>query len=549
MLPGDGITLSCEAMNIFISSKRIIINRFSTRTIKRRRKFPDISENTLKSFFQNPTKPQNVSPVFPNGKTFFIETLGCQMNFADSEIVSSILHKSNYTQSLSLLSADVVLINTCAIRDHAEEKALQRLRTLKTQSNAIVGVLGCMAERMKEKLLNEHKLADLVVGPDEYREIPRLLSLQNVSNEDLIRVKLSLTETYEDIIPLRSDKNGVKGFVSIMRGCNNMCSYCVVPFTRGRERSRHPESILEEVRDLSEKGFKEVTLLGQNVNSYFYKNGKQTGEDSYEIAEGFQDMFNSKQRRGEGFRFSDLLESVARVDPEMRVRFTSPHPKDFNLDVLDVIQRNHNICNAIHIPVQTGSNEILNKMRRNYTKESYLNLIAKMIEKIENVEFSSDFISGFCGETEKDHHETLDILNQVDYAQAFLFAYSEREKTHAARKFKDDVKEDIKKRRLGELISAYRKNAEEKSKSLIGSEQVVLIEGFSKRSKNEFVGKTNGLRFCIVPKQKVLDKHLNKKRDIQIGDYVVVQVSEASASTLKCDPQEITRIANYYRVN
>lgn len=454
-------------------------------------------------------------------RSYFIQTLGCAMNVADGEICASILEGAGFFPAEDASSADVVLVNTCAIREQAEAKALQQLRTFRKQRrpDQQVGVLGCMAERLRDKLLEEN-LVNVVAGPDGYRDLPRLLRLARGENQGM-NVQLSLDETYADIAPVRRSEPW-QAFISITRGCNNMCSYCIVPFTRGRERSRAAKSIVNEVEELSKAGeVKEIVLLGQNVNSYLDRS--EEGSTEYNTAEGFRDMF--KLRDGPGVRFADLLERVAAVDPTIRIRFTSPHPKDFTDDVFEVMAKYPNICRGIHLPAQSGSSTVLERMRRGYTRESYIDLVrrAKKIVGPE-LELSSDFISGFCGETEEEHQDTISLFREIGYEQAFMFHYSRRERTHAYHKLDDDIPEEIKKRRLAEVISTFREVAHKKAEQEIGKEYEILVEGPSRRDATKMQGRTNGLRRCIITN--------SDPAAMPIGSYVKVRVHDATAATL-----------------
>eukprot|EP01026_Neomeris_dumetosa_P067142 TRINITY_DN6537_c0_g1_i2.p1 TRINITY_DN6537_c0_g1~~TRINITY_DN6537_c0_g1_i2.p1 ORF type:complete len:500 (+),score=64.52 TRINITY_DN6537_c0_g1_i2:58-1557(+) len=418
----------------------------------------------------------------------YIETYGCQMNINDSEILMGIMAQKGYGQTENLQDADVILLNTCAIREGAESKIwgrLQQLREIKKERKydpPVVGVLGCMAERLKDQLLDKEKLLDIVAGPDAYKTVPELIdqvkSSQNSwgGNRDAaMNVQLSLDETYADVVPVRP-AGRYSAFISIMRGCNNMCAFCIVPFTRGRERSRPVGSILEEIKQLSNEGYKEVILLGQNVNSYsdfseFQEQQLQVNQGSSEdpfsvYAPGFQSVYRPK-RQG-SVQFAELLSRCAEVDPEMRIRFTSPHPKDFSQDVLEAIRKYPNICNQLHMPAQSGSTSCLERMRRGYSREAYDQLIERVRKTIPNVALSTDIIVGFCGETEDEHRDTVDLMEKIGYDQAFMFAYSEREKTYASRKMEDDVLPEVKKRRLQEVIDTFKlkqKDLQEKGKS------------------------------------------------------------------------------------
>lgn len=499
-------------------------------------------------------------------RSFYIETYGCQMNSADSEIVRAIFLKDGYTPARTPEGADVLMLNTCAIRDNAEAKIWNRLESLRQvrakhlrlQHKKIqtVGVLGCMAERLKTKLLESDKMVDLVVGPDAYRDIPNMLRLVLDSGTAAVNVQLSLDETYADIAPVRLNPDSPSAFVSIMRGCNNMCSYCIVPFTRGRERSRVMTSIVDEVRALSDKGVKEVVLLGQNVNSYHDRKSEGAIENgrNYIPSAGFSNMF--RLRDAPGYRFADLLDQVSRVDSEMRIRFTSPHPKDFPDEVLDLVYERSNICKQIHMPAQSGSTTLLERMRRGYSREVYLALVDNMRSRIPGVAISSDFIAGFCGETEEEHLDTINLMRKVCYDQAFMFAYSVRARTHAAHHMEDNVPQEIKLRRLREIIHTFgevitRKNHIEESDRL----HVVLVQGPSRRSTIDdpkHTGLTDTSKRCVFPSQEMpgslrsyieqagLAAHdfqpLSKVNSAAVyaapGDYVLVRIREAGRYTL-----------------
>lgn len=437
-------------------------------------------------------------------KKFYIESYGCQMNFNDSEIVASILQKEGFGATTHYEEADLVLINTCAVRDKAEQTVRNRLKafnSVKKQRPAmLVGVLGCMAERLKAKLLEEEKLVDLVVGPDAYRTLPALI-VGAESGQKSVNVLLSREETYADISPVRLNSNGVTAFVSIMRGCNNMCTFCVVPFTRGRERSRDPQSIEKECRDLLDKGYKEVTLLGQNVDSYHW-----TDSSTNDVV-----------------TFADLLERVAKIDPSLRVRFSTSHPKDINDEVLFTMAKYENICNYIHLPVQSGSTEVLQRMNRTYTREWYLNKVRRIREIMPDCGISTDVITGFCGETESDHEETLSLMAQVGYDLAYMFMYSERPGTLAARRYQDDIPQEVKKRRLSEIVDLQQKHQAEKMKGDIGKTYKVLIEGDSRRSSEDWCGRNDQNKMVVFPKNN---------QGIKKGDYVRVKINHCTAATL-----------------
>lgn len=434
-------------------------------------------------------------------KKLYIESYGCQMNFADSEVVASILRNDGYSTTSDLKEADLVLLNTCSIRDNAEQKVRTRLTAInfhkKRNPNMKIGVLGCMAERLKTKFLEEEKMVDLVVGPDAYRDLPNLLE-EVESGHKAVNVFLSREETYADISPIRLDSNGVSAFISIMRGCDNMCSFCVVPYTRGRERSRDPHSIVNEANELFEKGYKEVTLLGQNVDSYKW------------ITDN------------EKVLFSDLLALVAEINPELRVRFSTSHPKDITDEVLYTIKKYDNICNYIHLPVQSGSSRILDLMNRSYDREWYLERISKVREILgENCGVSHDIITGFCTETEEDHQDTLSLLDAVKFDYGYMFFYSERPGTPAAKKYADDVPEDVKKRRLAEIITRQREHSFERNELSVGKIHRVLIEGYSKKSKEDLAGRNDANKVIVFP---------NKGH--KIGQYVNVLVTKCSSATL-----------------
>lgn len=446
--------------------------------------------------------PKGILKGLNENRKLFIETYGCQMNVNDSEVVLSILQEKGIGVTSDIADADIILVNTCSIRENAEQRVWGRLKQFdhikKKKPGLVVGVIGCMAERLKEKLLEKEQLVDLVIGPDAYRELPKLLE-EIETGQQAINVLLSREETYADISPVRMDKNKVSAFVAIMRGCNNFCSYCVVPYTRGEERSRDPESIIREVQQLIDSGYKEVTLLGQNVNSYFWKN-----ENSREIME-----------------FAGLIEKIARLSPHLRVRFSTSHPKDIPDILLHTIARYPNICRHIHLPVQSGSTKILNLMNRVYTRESYLERIAAIRRIIPEVAISTDIIAGFCGETEADHLETLSLMKEVKYDFAFMFKYSERPGTDAAAKLKDDVPEEIKTIRLNEIIALQNRLSAEGKKEDIGKILEVLVEGTSKKSGNELFGRTSQNKVVVFPRM-----------NYQPGDYVNVKILRATSATL-----------------
>jgi tRNA-2-methylthio-N6-dimethylallyladenosine synthase len=429
-----------------------------------------------------------------NRNKVYIETYGCQMNLADTEIVKGILFNDGYVTAEGAEDADVILINTCSIRDNAEQRIYGRLGNFKTikdrKPELVVGVLGCMAERLRNDLVEKKKIVDVVVGPDEYRRLPELIDVA-FNGDKGIGVKLSKTETYDDIIPHRED--GLSAWISVMRGCDKFCTFCVVPFTRGRERSRSLQSVVEEVSQLSARGFKEVSLLGQNVNSY------RDGEND----------------------FADLLAACAKVDSSMRIRFTTSHPQDLSDKLLYAIAEHNNICNYIHLPVQSGSNRILELMNRTYTIEHYLNLVKKAREIIPGVSFSTDIISGFPTETYDDHVMTLDVMREVKYDGAYMFKYSPREGTKAFR-MADDVSDEIKTERLQEIINLQQQISFELNQKMIGTKEVVLVEGFSKKSDRFLSGRTDSDKVVIIPKDE----------KIKAGDYVRVKINRATSATL-----------------
>ena len=448
-------------------------------------------------------------------KKLFIQSYGCAMNFSDSEIVASILNKEGYSITNNIDNSDLILINTCSIREKAEETIRNRLRNInvikKNKPSLIIGILGCMAERLKEKLLNEEKIVDIVAGPDSYRDLPKLISNVLENKEKSVNTILSLEETYDNIEPVRLNSNGITAFISIMRGCDNMCSFCVVPFTRGRERSRDPYSIQKEARNLYNNGYKEITLLGQNVDSYKWSkeaNNKKKLEKSNDI----KDIIS----------FSDLLEMIAKINPDLRVRFSTSHPKDITNDVLMVIKKYENVCNYIHLPAQSGNSRILKKMNRTYDRDWYLNKIHD-IKKIvgKDCGISSDFITGFCSETEDEHKDTLSLMDNVIYDYSYMYYYSERPGTLAQRKYNDDVTLETKKRRLSEIIKKQNKHSLSKNKLTVDNTYKVLVEGVSKKSNNFLKGKTSENKLIVFPQKKAL-----------IGTYVDVRVKECNSATL-----------------
>lgn len=433
-------------------------------------------------------------------KKIYIETYGCQMNVGDSEVIFSILGKEGYERTESMDDADVILANTCSVRDNAEQRIWGRIEVFHKQkekrSGVVVGIVGCMAERLKDKLLDTHKV-DLVAGPDSYRTLPTLLR-DIAPDKPQINVMLSHEETYADIVPVRTDRNGVSAFISIMRGCNNVCSYCVVPYTRGAERSRDPQTIVDEARDVFSKGYKEVTLLGQNVDSY-----------------------NWKPAEGEGCDFPKLLEMVARISPELRVRFATNHPKDISDELIETMARYDNICNHIHLPVQSGSDRLLEKMRRRYTAEWYLERVARIREVLPGCGITTDVIAGFCSETEEDHQQTLELFRKVGFDYAYMFYYSERPGTLAARHYPDDVPLDVKTRRLNEIIALQSELSLKSNQNDIGKTFRVLVEGPSKKNPEELCGRSGSNKMCVFP-----------GKGHKAGDYVDVKVLSCTSATL-----------------
>lgn len=435
-----------------------------------------------------------------NLKKLYIETYGCQMNFSDSEVVASILSEHGYEMCESIEQANLILFNTCSVRENAENRVLQRIQNVKKlreeNNSLLIGVIGCMAERMKDQLLEKDMNCDIVAGPDAYKTLPELVKIAEGSRQ-AINVHLSDTETYSDVNPKRLGNNKLSAFVSIMRGCNKFCTYCIVPYTRGRERSRDYNSILDEVKTLLDNGYKEVTLLGQNVNSYLYK------EDSY-----------SKN-------FHELMAGVAELDPALRVRFTTSHPKDFNDELIDVIAHYDNICNYVHLPFQAGDNDILKKMNRGYTREWYMNRIEALRAKVPDVALSTDILTGFCSETDEQHAQTIDLMKQVQFDSAFMFKYSNRPGTMADKRFPDDIAEDVKSKRLTEIINLQSEHSIESNKRDIGKVFDVLVESKSKKSDDDFQGRNMQNKVCIFPKGKS-----------QPGDIVQVKVNSVTQASL-----------------
>lgn len=439
-------------------------------------------------------------------RKLYIESYGCQMNFADSEIVASIMRENGFATTSKIEDAELILLNTCAIRDNAEQKVRHRLQHLvpmkNKRKNVKIGILGCMAERLKTKLLEEEKIVDMVVGPDAYRDLPNLIS-EVEDGHKAVNVFLSREETYAEITPIRLNSNGVTAMISIMRGCDNMCSFCVVPYTRGRERSRDAHSIVKEATDLFNQGYREVTLLGQNVDSYKWQSTVD-GQQSTVVT------------------FANLLEMVAQVNPDLRVRFSTSHPKDITDEVLYTIKKYDNVCKYIHLPAQSGSSRILELMNRTYDREWYMARIDRIREILgRECGISQDMIAGFCTETEEDHQETLSLLDYVKYDYGYMFAYSERPNTPAAKKLKDDVSNEVKSRRLAEIIARQREHSLERNQLCVGKTYKVLVEGFSKRSNEQLSGKNDQNKIVVFPKEH-----------FKLGDYVNVLITECSSGTL-----------------
>jgi len=482
----------------------------------------------VKEIKKNPTQHNGTltkgsqSEKRSGAKLAYIESYGCQMNFADSEVVASILSGDGYQITESLQEASLVLVNTCSIREKAEQTVRKRLEYFnsikKNKSEMTVGVLGCMAERLKHQFLEEEKIVDLVVGPDAYKDIPNLLQ-EVAQDREAVNVLLSKEETYGDIAPIRLNSNGVSAFVSITRGCDNMCTFCVVPFTRGRERSRDPKSILEEIHDLAQKGYKEITLLGQNVDSYLWYGGG--------LKKDFVKASPLQQKTA--LRFENLLALVAEAQPKIRIRFSTSNPQDMSLEVLKVMQKYENICNYIHLPVQSGSNSILKKMNRQHTREEYMKLIDSIREIIPDCGISHDMIAGFPTETDQDHQDTLDLMDYVQYDFGFMFAYSERPGTLAARKIEDDVPEAVKKKRLSQIIEKQQQHSRIRTQAFVGQTVCVLIEKESKRSNAHWSGRTTQNTVAVFP-----------KKEFQIGDFVEVKITDCTSATLIGEASKIS---------
>jgi len=456
-------------------------------------------------------KPEGVAL---NGKKFYIESYGCQMNFADSEVVASILANAGFDSTTEFLDADLILINTCSIRDNAEQRVRNRLQNLKvvkkTKKGALIGVLGCMAERLKEKFLDEEKLVDLVVGPDAYRTLPDLIT-EAETGQKAVNVLLSREETYAEISPVRLNSNGITAFISIMRGCDNMCAFCVVPFTRGRERSRDYNSIVQEAKDLYASGYREVTLLGQNVDSYRFSDDKTLVGKKLIDAKYDEGVIN----------FARLLELVAQVAPDLRVRFSTSHPKDMTDDVLYTMAKYPNICKYVHLPVQSGNSRILEMMNRTYDRAWYLERIDAIRRILPEAEISTDIVTGFCTETEEEHQDTISMMDYAKYSMAYMFIYSERPGTLAAKKYKDDIPEEVKQRRLQEIVALHRKHSLESNQRDVGKTFEVLVEGVSQKNENQLYGRNTQNKVIVFPKQ-----------DAELATYRMVKVVNCTSGTL-----------------
>ncbi len=479
--------------------------------------FVKLNEDEVKALEKNPTQYNGEvleQPQTEGSRKLYIESYGCQMNFSDSEIVASILSKEGFSTTTSLEDADLVLVNTCSIREKAEQTVRKRLEHFnhakKNKPSMKVGVLGCMAERLKHQFLEEEKIVDMVVGPDAYKDLPNLVA-EIDEGRDAVNVILSKEETYGDVSPVRLNSNGVTAFVSITRGCDNMCTFCVVPFTRGRERSRDPKSILEEVDALAQQGYKEVTLLGQNVDSYLWYGG------------GLKKDFDkaSEMQKATAVNFAQLLSMVAKAHPHVRIRFSTSNPQDMTLDVIDAMAAHENICKYIHLPVQSGSNRILKKMNRLHTREEYMALIDNILERIPDCAISQDMIAGFPTETEEDHQDTLSLMEYVKYDFGFMFAYSERPGTLAAKKMEDDVPLETKKRRLSEIIHLQQKHGLYRMEQFVGKTVEILIEGDSKKSSDQWMGRNSQNAVAVFP-----------KGDEKVGDTVMVYIEDCTSATL-----------------
>ncbi|XP_071875230.1 CDK5RAP1-like protein [Bombus fervidus] len=553
-----------QCQTVYTSFTRLEIER--NREIERKssdlKHFRDLSKTgpSLKDFLASKIEVSSETISVPNipyiqnidgsDQKVYFEIYGCQMNVNDAEVIWSILKSNGYRKVNNITEANIILLITCSIRDNAEQKVWNKLINLnntrkKNKSFPVkIGLLGCMAERLKDKILEKGKLVDVIAGPDSYKDLPRLLSVPD--NETAINVVLSFDETYADVTPVRLDPSSTSAYVTIMRGCDNMCTYCIVPFTRGRERSRPIDSIVKEVQSLSDNGVKEVILLGQNVNSYRDTSQSEFYVNNYtetHLAEGFKTVYKNKKG---GRRFAELLDEVSRINPEMRIRFTSPHPKDFPDEVLQLIAERPNICKQIHLPAQSGNSVVLERMRRGYTREAYIDLVHHIREIIPNMCFSSDFITGFCGETEEEFQDTLSLIELVKYNKAFFFSYSMREKTTAHRRYKDDVPPSVKQNRLERMISTHKTEVENVNKLQIGQLQLVLVEQASRRSNENLQARNDGNTRIVIPSMTIpTGKYSNDTRSIEIGDYVVVKIEAANSHSLTGTPLYHSSIAEY----
>ncbi|XP_069101980.1 mitochondrial tRNA methylthiotransferase CDK5RAP1-like [Argopecten irradians] len=521
------------------SGNRLVNNPLPFKSFLPKASYPDLDT------YDTEDVPYAPIQMHKETRKVYFETYGCQMNVNDTEIAMAILEKNGFVMTNDLTKADVLFMMTCSIREGAEQKIWKRLEYYKSlkkkRSSMKIGILGCMAENLKKEIIEKDKQVDIVCGPDAYKDLPRLLDVTS-TGQAAVNVMLSFDETYADVMPVRVKKDSPSAFVSIMRGCDNMCTYCIVPFTRGRERSRPITSIVEEIQALSVQGLKEVTLLGQNVNSYIdkseskYYGGFDTNSPT-KNSSGFKTVYKPKMG---GRRFSDLLDAVSRVNPEIRIRFTSPHPKDFPDEVLYMMKERPNICNQIHLPAQSGSTSVLKAMRRGYTRESYLELVHHIWDIIPDVSLSSDFIAGFCGETESDHEDTLSLMNIVQYHFAYMFPYSMRSKTHAHHKLQDDVPDEDKKRRHLEISTVFREGALKRNQAQIGQEQLVLVESVSKRSSDDMAGRNDGNTKVILSGAGA-DGHLKP------GDYVVAEITSCSSQVLHAKPLYTSSILEFHQ--
>ncbi|RNA35061.1 CDK5 regulatory subunit-associated 1 [Brachionus plicatilis] len=494
----------------------------------------------------------------------YFEVHGCQMNINDTEVAYSVLDKTGlYSKTDNEKDADIVLIMTCSIRENAEQKIWNRLREFlhqkRLKKDLQIGILGCMAERLKEKILDKEKMVDIVCGPDSYRLLPELLNQSVQTGNSAMNVQLSLEETYADLAPLRINTNNKNAFISIQRGCDNMCSFCIVPFVRGRERSRPIQSIIDEIKRLSDQGIKEVTLLGQNVNSYRDLSISVPIDKKIEMSKGFKTIYRPKIG---GKRFTDLLYQASEVNPEMRIRFTSPHPKDFPDDLLFLMKEKANICKTIHLPAQSGSTACLERMRRGYTREAYLDLVTKIRQIIPQIAFTSDFIAGFCAETEQEHADTISLLKLVNYTFCFMYTYSMREKTRAYHRFTDDVPNDVKQRRYLEMVEVFRQTAAELNKSKIGQTHLVLIDQISKRSKSDYSGRNDNNTLVNFEKREIFqienwddlvklkngEDHLLEKKVPTIGDYVACRLTSATSQSFRAEPVFMCKLQTFNKI-